>query len=171
MNTNLKIVLGILVGVVAGILIGYTFFEKDKSTIDSTTFNAPTPSTKNDNNVVDEPTKQTTKVIQVSGKFSEYADDMAPGTVRFTASKPLPGSPDPSFIFTNPDLARQLFRMEEAGRLGFPACDTIQGEAQITISNFIPQDNTQSEGANSAVLVSVDKITMPAGCGRGPSGI
>ncbi len=95
---------------------------------------------------------------KVTGSFSEYATGLAPGVLSFKTDS------GKTFNFLNQPFAHTSLKTTSAGTLGNSGCEFISGKAEITISNYKPQDTTQSESVPTASLVSVNKITQSAHC-------
>jgi hypothetical protein len=106
--------------------------------------------------------------VKVTGTFREDVPGLFPNALVFTTNTAVTNIPKGTgFYFNNYTTARSLLKISQAGTLGNPGCDYISGKAEIVISEYKPQDTTQSESVNSAKILSVSKILIPAQCGRG----
>ncbi len=181
MNDKYKMPVGIIIGMVAALAIGAIAFKAGQmsNTTDplSSSTKLPAASTINDqqttpatninSNTTTNNSSQTSTNQKVSGKFGVDSNGLYSGFLCFkTTAASSTIAKGTFFCFSNNEEAMTSLKVSSAGRLGYPACDFISGNADITISNF-SKPTTDGDSPNSAKLVTVNKITDPAGCSKG----
>ncbi len=104
----------------------------------------------------------------VRGTFGMEHDSLYSDTLCFKTSTAVTGIPAKSFFcFSNQNLAKQSLKVNDAGSIGLVACDHISGQASITISDY-SMPTSGGDAPPTAKFITVNKITVPAQCGRGP---
>ncbi len=174
MNESYKLPLGILIGLVVALGIGYVAFNAGKMSnelplqpLNSTQPTSLTPiedQTSSTPQATPAPAATTTQ--KVSGTFG-MSDGLFADTLCFSNTNAVTGIPAKTFFcFNNQDIAKKALKVTGVGTIGQPGCDYISGKADITISDFT-KPSMPGDSPNGAKFVSVNKITVPAQCGKG----
>ena len=173
MTKDYKLLIGVVIGLVAALGIGFIAFKagqmSDALPPEPVQSSQSTTTTINESTTKDEASPETLPdgQVKVTGTYREDVAGLFPNALVFTTSTSATNLPKGTgFYFNNYTNARALLKISQAGKLGSPGCDFISGKAEIIISDYKPQDNTQSESVNSAKLISVSNILTPAQCGR-----
>lgn len=166
----MKLFVGILIGLIVALGVGFFAYKSGYTPLEYKpfgNFNRQLETSKPITN--NQPTTSTLPAGQekISGTFSIYTNGLIPDVVFFNTTVGTAAIPkDTFFAFANQTEARTALRIDEAGKLGQPGCDYISGKAEITISNFA-KPTTLGDSPSGAKLVTVNKITQEAQCGRG----
>lgn len=175
MNIDSKVLIGIAIGLLAALGIGFIAFKAGQiSTTNppeqtySTQVSSSTVPDKTIGTKPEDPEKLPDGQVKVSGSFREGVAGLFPNALVFTTTTSATNIPKGTgFYFSNYSTARSLLKIADAGKLGYPGCDYISGTAEIIISDYKPADTSQSENVNSAKIISVTKVVSPAQCGKG----